>query len=76
MADAVPATFNEVSTPSRVTEGRTRHAVKKCEVAAAMRFRATAKQYVKPPLGTHAPACGDLTSLFQFSHERERDRDD
>jgi len=39
MTDAVPVMLNEVSTPAGVTEGWTPGGVRKCEVAAAVRFR-------------------------------------
>src|SRR6185437_9367156 len=39
MTDAVPVMLNQVSTPAGVTEGWTAGGVRKCEVAAAVRFR-------------------------------------
>jgi len=46
MTDAVPVMLNQVSTPAGVTEGWTAGGVRKCEVAAAVRFRGAEHAWV------------------------------
>jgi len=46
MTDAVPVMLNQVSTPAGVTEGWTAGGVRKCEVAAAVRFRGAGHAWV------------------------------